>query len=117
MELKERLEMFKNSDQISQKDFEALLKIIESFSVFGILLNEENGAMLITHLCVAINRIKNNNLVEAIDAEAYKEIENNASFNMAELAFLMIQRKLRLQIPDCEIGYIMFHLCILFERE
>lgn len=117
MELHERLEMFKNSDQISQNDFEALLKVIESFDIFGILLNEENGAMLVTHLCVAINRIRNNNLVEAIDAEAYKEIENNASFNKAELAFLLIQKRLNIQIPDCEKGYIMFHLCILFERK
>lgn len=117
MELEERLELFKNSMQISQTDFEALLKVISSFKELGIFLNEENGAMLITHLCVAIDRIRNNKLVEAIDAEAYKEIETNAGFYKAEVAFLMIQRILGIQIPDYEKGYIMLHLCILFERE
>lgn len=117
LELNERLEMFKNSGQISQNDFDAFLEIIKLFDRFGIILNEENGAMLVTHLCVAINRIRNNDLVIAMDAELYKEIENNEKFYIAELAFLLIEKRLNIQIPDCEKGYIMVHLCILFERK
>ena len=117
MELIERLEIFKNSGQISEKEIEALLKIIEMFDKFGILLNEENGAMLVTHLCVAVNRINNNDLVKEMDSEVYKEIENTTSFDKAEKAFLLIQEALQIQIPNCEKGYIMVHLCTLFERE
>lgn len=117
MELKERLDIFMNSGQISTKEFEAFLEIIERFDDFGISLNEENGAMLITHLCVAINRIRNNDLVKDFDSEMYAEIENNKSFHKSKDAFSMIQEILQIQIPDCEKDYIIVHLCALFERE
>lgn len=118
MELSERLDLFMHSGQISEASYKALLRVIDMFKrQYGIVLTEENGAMFITHLSIANERIKKQEFIKPVDKEIYKEIENDLSFNRAEQAFGLIQQELNITIPDNEKGYIMIHLCILFKQE
>lgn len=118
MELSERLDLFMSSGQISEMTYRALLKVIDKLEQqYGIVLTEENGAMFVTHLSIAIERIKKQEYIEAVDKEIYKEIENDLSFGRAEQAFGLIQQESNITIPDNEKGYIMIHLCALLNHE
>jgi len=116
MELSERLDLFMSSGQISEASYKALLRVIDMFKQqYGLILTEENGAMFITHLSIAGERIKRQEFVEPVDKEIYKEIENDPDFGKAEQVFAFIQQEMNISIPDNEKGYIMLHLCTLFK--
>lgn len=115
MDLNERLEIFKDSGQISGESYEALLRVIDMIKLqYGIVLTEENGAMFITHLSIANERIKKQEFIESIDKEIYKEIENDENYHKADQAFDSIEQELNIEIPENEKGYIILHLCTLF---
>ena len=82
MELDMRLDLLKQSKQIDEDIYDKLKDVIVMMlSKYGIVLNEENGAMLITHLSVAPMRIKNNQLVDEVDEEIFKEIKCSEFYN------------------------------------
>ncbi|MFL0268839.1 PRD domain-containing protein [Candidatus Clostridium radicumherbarum] len=116
MELSMRLDILKNAGQISEETYDALLRIIKMFkNKWEIELTEENGAMLITHLSIALERIKKNELVDGIEEETYKEIKNHCQYEQCKNIFKDIMKEAAIEIPINEETFIMMHLCALFE--
>lgn len=118
MELLVRLNILKDAGQISEETYKSLIKVIEMFSnKWGIALTEENGAMLITHLSTAIERIKKGNIIDGIDAQVYKEIESHPSYEKCSKVIKDIEEQTEIKIPEGEETFIMMHLCTLFKTD
>lgn len=118
MELNNRLIILRDSGQIDEEIYDKTLSIISLFKhKWNIGLTEENGAMLITHLCIALQRVKNNCPAEKNDEELYKEVKLNQHFEICEKAFNDIMEEINMDITESEKSFLMMHLCVLFEKE
>jgi len=118
VELDIRLGILKDAAQIDEEVYRSVIKAIYFFQdIWSIELKEENGAMLITHLCIALQRVKNNCPVEKIDEELYEEVKKNQYFEISEKAFYALKSELRIDISENEKSFLMMHLCVLFENE
>jgi transcriptional antiterminator len=116
VELDIRLQILKDADQISEETFEALKRIIQMFkNKWSINLTEDNGAMLITHVSVALERIKKGEEIEGIDSEIYSQIKNHCDFEKCRKVLKDIAYEAGINIPEYEETFIMMHLCTLFE--
>lgn len=118
MDLDIRLGILKDSGQIDEDVYRNVIKVIFIFhDMWSIELKEKNGAMIITHLCIALQRVKNNKPVEKIDKVFYEEVNLNKYFETSEKAFNYIKSEINIDIPEDEKSFLMMHLCVLFENE
>jgi len=117
MELDERLIILRDAEQIDEDIYEKSIKIISMFNTrWNIELTEENGAMLITHLCIALQRVKNNSTVEEIDEDIYGEVKLNHNFETCKRVLKDIKNEINMDIPESEQSFILMHLCVLFNK-
>lgn len=117
MELNNRLVILKDAGQIDEDIYKRIFKIIDMFHTkWNIELKEENGAMLITHLCIALQRIKNSCPAERIDEELYEQIKLNKYFQTSKKALYDIKSEITMDIPKSEESFLIMHLCVLFEK-
>ncbi len=115
MELDMRLDILKQTNQIDEDIYSKLKAVIKMIHCkYNIKLNEENGAMFITHLSVALMRIKNKQLVENIDEGIFNEIKHSEFFNISNEVIKDIENITAMEIPECEKNFIAMHLCTLF---
>lgn len=118
MELGDRLIILRDAKQIDEDIYNKMLRIMFIFNdKWGIELTEENGAMLITHLCIALQRIKHKDLVESVNEDIYDEVMKNNYYDKCRQAIKEIEHVVGVAIPDCEKNFIIMHLCVLFEKE
>lgn len=117
MDLTVRLQILKDSGQIDEEIYNNLLKVIESFNNnFQIKLLEENGGMFITHLAVALARIKNKELVEPIEELIFEEIRNDSNFEKAKEILTKIEEDINISIPEVEKTFILMHIVTLLSK-
>lgn len=116
MYLNTRLQILKDAGQISQENYNAMLKIIRMFDrKWGIKLTEENGAMFITHFTVAFERIARAEELESMNADTLKEIRENRNYSSAREMLKEIEKEINIRIPENEENFLMIYLCILCE--
>jgi transcriptional regulatory protein LevR len=117
MDLFLRLNILKDSGQIDQHIFDSISEFISFFKqAHGIALTEENGSMLITHLCIALDRIKKGKTVNSLETDIYEEITGDCNFEKAVKVTDGLERIFGGSIPDDERGYIYMHLCVLLKQ-
>lgn len=117
MQLNNRLQILKDSCQISCENYQDMLKVIEMFKEkFGIELTEENGSMFITHLAIAYDRVNKNEHIEATLDIIDEEIKNNKNYDKSEEIFMELQNQLDKSLPDNEKTFILMHLCVLLDK-
>ena len=118
MELNIRLQILKDAGQISDVNYKSMIKIIELFKEkYEIELNEENGAMFITHFSIAYERILKDEIVNEISHEIYKEVVSSKSFTKSQKVLIDIEEELKFKIPEVEKKYLMIYLCLLFDNQ
>jgi transcriptional regulatory protein LevR len=118
MKLDERLIILRDAKQIDEDIYSKMLKIIALFKEkWNIELTEENGAMMITHLCIALQRMKNKDAVEKIDEDICEELKKNNYCEKSKQAIKAMEDEIGFVIPDCEKNFIIMHLCVLFKKE
>lgn len=118
MEITKRLDILKMSGQLSDEMHSKVLEIIDRFNEnHNIVIHEENGAMLITHLCIALSRIEKGEGVNRIEADIFAEVENNHFYTQAKEILEGIEEVLGFTMPEEEKGYMLMHLCVLLENE
>lgn len=116
MDLYMRLQIMKDAALISEETFEALKRIIEMFNnKWNIELTEENGAMLITHISVALERINKGEIIEGIDSEIYVQVKDHEEFDKCKQMLNDIMEVSNTDIPYNEETFIIMHLCTLLE--
>lgn len=113
MELDERINILKNANMLSQKNYCNVMRVIDLFEKkFNMHLTEENGATFITHLCVALERIDKNELANPLDRDAIEETKQEASYPKASEICEAI-KELIPQIPNSEMEYLCAHICVM----
>jgi len=118
MEITQRLDILKMSGQLSEEMYYKVLEIIEKFNEnHNIVIHEKNGAMLITHLCIALSRIEKEEIVSKIEADIFAEVESNAFYAQSVKILEGIEEVLGFKMPEEERGYMLMHLCVLLENE
>lgn len=120
MTLEERLEILTNSSVIDCDIKESLLKIINVFkNKYNIVLTEENGSILITHLAMALVRIKNNQDIKdinKIDNLVYEEVIESEYFQTANNIYKDLEYISRVSIPENEKKYILVNICVILDN-
>jgi transcriptional regulatory protein LevR len=117
MDLFYRLKLFLDNDQICNENFEAMKRVISMLGIkWNIKLTEENGAMFITHLTMAYERIKQGNAIQTIEPIAYNEILQNRNIDKSKRALEDIMKEINTEMPDSEIQFILLYLCTIFEN-
>jgi transcriptional regulatory protein LevR len=118
MEIKQRLDILKMSGQLSEEMYYKVMEIIDMFNEnHRITIQEENGAMLITHLCIALQRIEKEESVNIIESEIFAEVEENRFYKQSSSILEKMEEILGFTMPAEEVGYMLMHLCVLLEKE
>ena len=118
MELDTRLTILKESGQIDEEIYKKMLEVISMFhKKWNIELKEDNGSMLITHLCIALQRVKNNCPAEKAEDDVYEEVKLSPYFEISTKVLSDIQKEVDMDIPESEKSFLMMLLCVLFQKE
>lgn len=113
-----RLDILKEAGEISQEIKEAVLEFINSFeSKYRIVITEENGSMLVTHLSMALSRIIRGEQVNPIDDLIFSEVKQSQIYSELPEFYKKIENKLEIEIPESEKGFIALHACTLINKE
>lgn len=116
MDLDYRLRLFLDNDQICNENFEAMMRVISMLDTkWNIKLTEENGAMFITHLAMAYERIKKGNGIDSMDVAAYKEILQNRNADKSKKVLDDVVKEINIDMPDSEEKFLLLYLCTIFE--
>ena len=96
------------------------MKIINVFkNKYNIVLTEENGSILITHLAMALVRIKNNQDIKdinKIDNSVYEEVIESEYFQTANNIYKDLEYISRVSIPENEKKYILVNICVILDN-
>lgn len=118
MSLSMRLQILKDAGQLNEANYQAITKVIEMLADdWNIELTEENGAMFITHLAIAFERIAKGETVKPVEDFVLEELKGQKCFTYCSQALVSITAILGDEIPAEEEGYILIHLCTLFTKE
>lgn len=118
MELNTRLNILKEAGQINEEVYKNVLAIIAFIDEkFNIKLTEENGSMLVTHLSVALQRIKNGVNIDEAGEDIVNELIKNKYYTKTLEVINDIEKLINMFIPEKEKVFIIMHLCVLFENE
>jgi hypothetical protein len=109
-----RLDLLEDSGQVTQVARAQTLDFVDAVeSTFDVTLDEENGAMLVTHLAMALTRSERR---APLDEEPPAVIVDEARANVTELAF--VREKLDAYgavlgepLPASEYVFMTAHLC------
>lgn len=117
MDLKQRLEILRDSETIDRKTYDTMVEVIKMFKKeYGITLTEENGAMLITHLSMAIMRIKKGAPVDKMNLDVYNEIMESEYFEKSKKMYESLEKVLEMEMPEDEKKYMIVNMCLLLDN-
>lgn len=112
MELNDRLELLCNGGQISGKIKESIINVIKLFdNKLNIKLTEENGAVFITHLAIAAERMMRNKKINPMDDNLYREVRENPNYHRSVDVLEDIEKETGMEFPENEKAFIILHIC------
>lgn len=109
--LKERLNLLKESGQIDKSTVQNLhdfIKIIEDR--LNVKITEENGSMFVTHMAMAITRIKAGEEITPLEDSLLEELESTPVYHEIPILISKFEKESGIIIPQSEYGYISLHL-------
>lgn len=117
MELDTRLDLLLSSGTVSKEVDAAVRAVVARMADrWGIVLTEENGSRLVTHLSMALMRIGRGEPVGSMDREALQEFRDCGSFpKAAEIAADLIDWA-KLSVPEAEREYLDTNICLILEE-
>lgn len=112
-----RLKLLEEAGEIDSDISKAVTNFVKDVEKkFSIEISEDNGAMLVSHLAMALSRIRKGEEVEGIDEEAFKEVRDRAAYNELGIFYKTLEEQLNISIPDSEKDYIALHVCTLIDK-
>ncbi|WP_156300114.1 PRD domain-containing protein [Streptobacillus canis] len=112
--LKMRLDILKQAGVIDENISTKVLKVIEMFKEkYKIILTEENGSMLITHLTMMLKRMRDNESINELESEEVEELKTFSVYNKAVEIYSSIEEVIEEKIEENEYGFMMTHLITL----
>ena len=113
----ERLDILVEAELIDQETYEKVKKIVDEVSrKFSLDLSTETGQMFITHVSMAIMRIKNNEATTNVENTVFEEIKESENFENALKFAEIIENIIEYEIPKNEKEYLVINGCLLMEQ-
>lgn len=110
-DFKERLEMFKEGEMIDDEDIKSINNIIDVFqNKYNVTLCEENASTFISHVCAAFYRFANNEEVDPLPDEVFKEIESLDTYQDSLNIFNDVMQVVHKPFSDSERAYVLLHI-------
>ena len=112
-----RLQLLKDSGQIGETAFARMQELILFLEKrTGIVLTEENAAMLVTHFSIALERAYRGENVNAMEETTRSQIRAGARYALASsLLDEWLAGEGMPQIHENERDFMLLHLCVLLE--
>lgn len=112
-----RLELIEKSGEIDFSIRKAVIDFIKNIEKkYSIEVKEENGSMLVTHLAMALSRIKKGEEIESIDEEIFQEVKTMRIYSELPEYYKLLEEQLDISIPQSEKDYIALHVCTLIKK-
>ncbi len=116
--LKERLKILVAGEQLDADLKVKIESLLEKFeSDFELEMNNENAAMLVTHLPMALMRIKRGEEVEDLNEIVLKELKKEEYYSPCLGFIKKIEAETEIEIPAGEKNYLALHFCNLIKQE
>ena len=113
----ERLDILLEAELIDHEAYEKVKKIVNKITAeLSLDLNTETGQMFITHVSMAIMRIKNNEATTNVENDIYTEIQESENFENALKFAKIIEDIIEYEIPKNEKEYLVINGCLLMEQ-
>lgn len=116
--LKTRLGILRDAGEITDEIYSAIREFIEDFEKkYKVNMTEDNASMFITHMAMALARIKKGEAVNPMDEILLEDIKGNDVYDELPEFYEKIESKLNIEIPESEKGFIALHACSLLINE
>ena len=106
----ERLEILLQS-KVIQEDTHAFALHVIQFLEGEYQVNKEAMEMMITHLVMAMERIKRGEIAELMDDDVFNLVLEDIDFEKARNIMLEISNQTEMEFPQSEEQYMLLHLC------
>lgn len=115
--LRERLDILRGAGEISSDIKDTVIEFAQSFEKkYSMAMTEENASMLITHIAMALARIKRGEDINEMDEAALDEISQSKICNELPAFYQIMEEKLHIKLPKSEKGFIALHACTLLMK-
>lgn len=114
--LKTRIQILNQGNVISKEVADYVNEVIDMMYAEIEEPDMSKAEMFTTHIAMATQRIWNNDAVEELDDDTWKEITESETYATALIFCEKMLLKAPVQCPESEKRFIMLHLCNLFEK-
>ena len=118
MNFDERLEILRSGNVISP-EIEALVRrvIMRLNDRWGITLTEENGGRMVTHLAMALMRIKGGEKIAAPETDLLEEFRDLAVFPRSTEIVEDLIAWSPMELPEAEKDYMIINVCLILDAQ
>jgi hypothetical protein len=114
--LRLRVDLMRQNGTLTNTEEKQVLKLVAFFrDEFGIEMTEENGAALLTHFAMLLNRLRLGEAIAPMPADLIQSMVSEPRFPLAERTKERIRAEIA-HFPPEEDGYILAHLINLFNQ-
>ncbi|MDR2259273.1 MAG: PRD domain-containing protein [Treponema sp.] len=116
MDLNERLHILVSGKVITEDIAHAVRRVIERFTTrWGIELNEEKGGRMVTHLAMALMRIKQKKEISPLEDDHFDEFRSSEYFSRSVEITDDICGWTPLCLPEAERQYLIINICLILD--
>jgi transcriptional regulatory protein LevR len=116
MDLDERLKILVSGQVISEDVDQAVRRVIERLRArWGIDLTEENGGRMVTHLAMALMRIRQKKELKPLEADHFDEFKSSECFSRSAGICDDLCAWTPLELPEAERQYLVINICLILE--
>lgn len=117
MDLEPRLGLLCSGGTISKEVADTVRAVIVRLADrWDLVLDEQNGGRMVTHLAMALMRIRRNEPIAPMDTGAFEELSQAACFPRAVEITADLIRWANLDLPETEWRFMVCHLCLLMDE-
>jgi transcriptional antiterminator len=118
-EFTDRLDMLQEAGQITPLARRLTeLVLVELAEEFGLVFTEENAAMFVTHLAVALTRLNRREMEAPPSSLVDDEIRSRTrEREVMRRVMSECEKLLDREVPESEIAYMTVHLCAILDDE
>lgn len=117
MNAKERIEILRNGEVISEDVKQMVLAAADWLSKRQVNVDSDSCQMFITHLAMCLDRNDRGENVSALPKSMMDEVRSSEGYGLACEFVGYMENLLNKKLPESEKGYILLHVSNLKEKE
>ena len=118
MDFDERLKILVEGQVISSGTEELVRRVILRFrDRWNIILTEESGSRMVTHLAMALARIERQEEIEAPETDTLEEFRSLAIFSRSVEITEDLIAWVPINLPKAEKDYMIVNICLILDEE